>query len=1028
MSDDSNREMVIFTRALELPEEERAAYLAQACGSDEALRLLVEGLLRAHVDAAGFMEEAPITLGAVGSTEQDAGEPCEKSEFVMGENLGDRIDRYKLVQRLGEGGCGVVFMAEQEEPVRRLVALKVIKPGMDTKSVIARFEAERQALALMDHPNIAKVLDAGTSESGRPYFVMELVRGFKITDYCDRNSLSTAARLDLFMQVCHAIQHAHQKGIIHRDIKPSNILVTKTEEGEPLPKVIDFGIAKATTGQRLTDKTLFTAFELLIGTPAYMSPEQAELGGTDVDTRTDIYSLGVLLYELITGTTPFDTRELIKAGLDEVRRVIRSEDPVRPSTRLRTMVEGELINISQHRQSEPPKLIREVRGDLDWIVMKALEKDRTRRYATANGLAEDIQHYLANEGVLARPPSAVYKLRKLVARNKLLFAAIGAILISLLAGLSIAIRSLTKERRARQDAEAAAAKSRQVTRFLQEMMGSAAPGIAHGRDTTLLREIVDQTAKRVGAELADQPEVEADLRLTIGSVYDQLGAYDQAEGMFRAVLAFHRKSMPADSGPMVNITSRLGSALLNQGKIDEAEKLMMDLAARLEQAGKMDSLDATPCVENLALVRWKRKRLVEAESLLRKVIAIRTQNLGAGNAETIATLNLLGSVLLTEDKFAEAEQTFREQLEGAQRLFGTEHLQVALIFHNLAWTLAKEHKMEEALTYMNKAVELQRKLLGESDRDSIVSLFSLGEIHRQMGHFAEAENSYRLTLARDHSVLANPESLRVLALERLLTVLNSQRKQKEVEAVLNEFLTPEVIQQRESAPFVSTRADIFARRGQWKEAAEDAAKVVQHVPADHQSYHTLAPLLVAMGNREEYRKLSLEIVARFAKSQNVYEADRMAKDCSILPSSGADPQAVAELARVAVTGGKDPSVLPYFQASSAMAEYRAGNFATAVEWARKAAATSHRYARVEAGAVLAMAQFQLKQSGDARAALAQCTEAAQDLPTLASGDLGGDWRDWIIAHALLEEARALTTSNSPPDANPAIKRQPTSRR
>jgi serine/threonine protein kinase/Tfp pilus assembly protein PilF len=1013
MNDGPKQDVAIFSKALELPEGQRAGYLAQACGDDEALRLRVEALLRAQTMAGGFMENSPVSRDTAG-------------EFVAGESVGDRIDRYKLLQRIGEGGCGVVFMAEQEEPVHRMVALKVIKPGMDTKSVIARFEAERQALAMMEHPNIAQVLDAGSTGNGRPYFVMELVRGLKITDYCDRHSLNTAARLALFVQVCHAVQHAHRKGIIHRDIKPSNILVTATAEGEPLPKVIDFGIAKATTGQRLTDKTLFTAFEMLIGTPAYMSPEQASLSSLEVDKRTDIYSLGVLLYELLTGTTPFDTRELLQAGLDEIRRVIRDEEPVRPSTRLSAMVEGELKSVSQNRQSEPPKLIREVRGDLDWIVMKALEKDRARRYATANGLAEDIQHYLANEGVSARPPSAFYKLRKLVARNKVLFAAIGAILISLLAGLSIALWSLTKERRARQDAEtdkhraeAAAVKSQQVTRFLQEMLGGATPGMAHGRDTTLLREIVDQTAKRVGAELADQPDVEADLRLTIGTVYDQLGAYDQAEGMFRAVLAFHRKSMPADSGPMVNITSRLGSALLNQGKIDEAEKLMMDLAAHLEQAGKMESLDATPCLENLALVRWKQKRLVEAESRLRKVIAIRTQNLGAGRRETIATLNLLGSVLLTEDKFAEAEQTFREQLEGAQRLFGTDHLQVALIFHNLAWTLAKEHKMEEALTYMKKAVELQRKLLGESDRDAIVSLFSLGEIHQQMGHFAEAENAYRLTLARDHSVLANPESLRVQAVGSLLKILSSQRKQKEFEAVLNEFLTPDVVQQRESAPFLSIRADILARRGQWKEAAEDAAKVVQFVPADHQSYHLLAPLIVAMGNREEYRKLCPGILARFARSQNIYEADRMAKDCSILPSSGADPQAIAELARVAITGGKDPSVLPYFQVSSAMAEYRAGHFATAVEWARKGAAASHRYARVEAGAVLAMAQFQLKQSGEARAALAQCAEAAHDLPTLESGDLGGDWRDWIISHVLLEEARALIPGEPPQNLNRA---------
>jgi serine/threonine protein kinase len=311
-----------------------------------------------------------------------------------------------LVQQLGEGGCGIVFVAEQEEPVRRRVALKVIKPGMDTNSVIARFEAERQALALMDHPNIAHVFDAGATENGRPYFVMELIEGLKISDYCDQHSLSLCQRLELFVQVCDAIQHAHQKGVIHRDIKPSNVLVTGGQDGKPTPKVIDFGIAKATAGQQLTDKTIFTACEMLIGTPAYMSPEQAALASTEVDTRTDIYSLGVLLYELLTGRTPFDTRELLKAGLDEVRRVVREEEPARPSTRLTTMTAADLANFSKHHAAEAPKLIREMRGELDWIVMKALEKDRARRYATANGLAMDIERYLSGEAILARPPSA----------------------------------------------------------------------------------------------------------------------------------------------------------------------------------------------------------------------------------------------------------------------------------------------------------------------------------------------------------------------------------------------------------------------------------------------------------------------------------------------------------------------------------------------------------------------------------------------------------------------------------------------
>ena len=414
----------IFDAAIELPPERRAAYVQEACANDEALRQRVEALLRAHESAGSFMDRPAVAPRAEAVIVQPAEQP------------GDRIGRYKLLQQIGEGGCGVVYMAEQEEPVRRRVALKVIKLGMDTKGVIARFEAERQALALMDHPNIARVFDAGATENGRPFFVMELVSGVRITEYCDQNNLSTEERLALFTQVCQAIQHAHQKGLIHRDIKPSNVLVAD-HDGVPVPKVIDFGVAKAAADQRLTDKTLLTPFEQFIGTPAYMSPEQAKLTGLDIDTRTDIYSLGVLLYELLTGKTPMDQRELLAAGLEEMRRTIREKEPARPSSRLRTMLQDELTTTARHRRIEPPKLIHLLRGDLDWIVMKALEKDRGRRYDTASGLASDVQRHLDNETIFARPPSAAYRFQKLVRRNKLAFAAAGAVACALVLGMIV---------------------------------------------------------------------------------------------------------------------------------------------------------------------------------------------------------------------------------------------------------------------------------------------------------------------------------------------------------------------------------------------------------------------------------------------------------------------------------------------------------------------------------------------------------------------------------------------------------------
>jgi WD40 repeat protein/serine/threonine protein kinase len=422
------RELVLQALKRHTPQE-RAAFLDGACGDDAALRTEIEALLAME---EGKLHPTDTSPGAEveNNIPQDvgSGSTLGLASAQPSEGAGSVIGRYKILERIGEGGFGVVYVAEQREPVKRRVALKVIKLGMDTRQVVARFEAERQALALMDHPNIAKVLDAGATETGRPFFVMELVKGIPITKYCDQEKLGTRERLDLFIQVCHAIQHAHQKGIIHRDIKPSNILVT-LHDGVPVPKVIDFGIAKATQ-QELTEKTVYTQLQQFIGTPAYMSPEQAEMSGLDIDTRSDIYSLGVLLYELLTGSTPFDTQELLKSGLDEMRKIIRERQPVRPSTRL----------TQQLRLAADPKIANrksQIANDLDWIVMKCLEKDRTRRYETANGVAQDIERHLKNEPVVARPPSVGYRLQKSFRRNKLVFTAAGLVGLALVLGVMV---------------------------------------------------------------------------------------------------------------------------------------------------------------------------------------------------------------------------------------------------------------------------------------------------------------------------------------------------------------------------------------------------------------------------------------------------------------------------------------------------------------------------------------------------------------------------------------------------------------
>jgi serine/threonine protein kinase/Leucine-rich repeat (LRR) protein len=509
----------IFDAALEKPQSEREAFLAEACGGDAKLLAEVRALLAADECAGGFLEsDGPIAAGV-----------ATEIERLKPEEIGEHIGRYKLLQQIGEGGFGVVWMAEQVEPVQRRVALKIIKLGMDTKEVIARFEQERQALAMMEHPNIARVLDAGATPTGRPYFVMELVRGIRITDFCDQNHLSTAQRVELFVHVCRAVQHAHQKGVIHRDLKPSNILVT-LHDGVPVPKVIDFGVAKATQ-RRLTERTLFTQFQQMVGTPIYMSPEQAEMSGLDIDTRSDIYSLGVLLYELLAGRTPFDPAELMRRGFDEIRRVIREVEPVRPSTALSTMAQDAQTNVARSRGSEAPSLIGMLRGDLDWIVMKCLEKDRTRRYETANDLAADLRRHLVLEPVLARPPSQLYRFRRMVRRNRVIFGTAAAAVLALAAGLALTAWQAVRASREAERAQKALAELRE-----------AAPAFRAQARVFAAQGETDKALEKLDYALNLQPKSSEYLLAKADLLESQL-RLDEAAAAYRAAL----KVNPTDS-------------------------------------------------------------------------------------------------------------------------------------------------------------------------------------------------------------------------------------------------------------------------------------------------------------------------------------------------------------------------------------------------------------------------------------------------------------------------------------------------
>jgi serine/threonine protein kinase len=569
-------EEALFEAARNLPNATaQNAFLVEACAGEPEMRARIEKLLEAGQKAENFFKDAvPLDI-PVATAGESGGNLTAESPLLEG--LGTRIGRYKLLQKIGEGGGGIIYMAEQEEPVRRRVALKIIKLGMDTKSVIARFEAERQALAMMDHLNIARVFDAGATETGRPYFVMELVRGVKITEYCDQNNLDTRQRLELCVQVCQAIQHAHQKGIIHRDIKPSNILVT-LHDGVPVPKVIDFGIAKATE-IRLTEKTLFTAFEQIIGTPAYMSPEQAEMSGLDVDTRSDIYSLGVLLYELLTSKTPFDAKRLLQGGLDEMRRTLREQEPQRPSTMVTTLQAAELTATARHRHAEPPKLIMLLRGDLDWIVMKALEKDRRRRYETANGLAMDIRRYLAGEPVLARPPTRVYRFQKLVQRNTAVFIAGSAVAAALCIGLGTSTWLFFKEKAARQRAVVAEWQAKLSRDEEVKLRRQAETREKITQATVLLNEEkYDEADQLMAGVVVSQPTVEgAAVFRTLGEYHAFQSQWKDAANRFNTLLQIDQ----LDGWDVCTLDYlECGPALVKQGDIESYESFRQAAVAR----------------------------------------------------------------------------------------------------------------------------------------------------------------------------------------------------------------------------------------------------------------------------------------------------------------------------------------------------------------------------------------------------------------------------------------------------------------
>ena len=771
---------------------------------------------------------------------------------------GASVEGYRLLERVGEGGMGEVWLAEQVRPLRRQVALKLIKPGLDTGQVVARFDRERQALALMDHPAIAKIFDAGSTEAGRPYFAMEYVRGESITAYADGQGLSIRERLDLFVRVCEGVQHAHQKGIIHRDLKPSNILVTLLGD-RPVPKIIDFGVAKAVS-QAFTEHTLHTSLAGFVGTADYMSPEQADMSGADVDTRTDVYALGVVLYELLAGVRPFDRKTFVEGGLDHMRRMIREVEPPRPSTR----VTGDAsADTARHRRTEAARLARLIRGDLDWICLKALEKDRTRRYGSASELAADIQRHLTNQPVSAGPPSAAYRARKFVARHRF-GVATGAVLIVLILSSAIALavqaRRVAGERdRANREADAA----KQISSFLTGLFEVSRPSEATANRITA-REVLDRGAERIRLDEHIQPTTRTMLLGTIGDVYNSLGSYERARALLEQALGDSRRINGPRSAETAQASFRLGRVLRRQGKLTEAETVLRDaldirravfgsqhpgvtevqtelgttLADKADYAAAKVLLEDTLRVERergpgseigtaktlsaLARVFFEEGDVVSAEKTFREAMELRRRVQGPSHPDTIGQMQNVATMVMMRGDYATAETLYRQAREEMARTLGSEHAEMGTLWNNVGAVQFYQRKYSEAENSYRQALKIWRATLGEVHESVGSAVVNTGQALHAQGRFEEAEvalrdgvDILRRALSPDHPMAVPGLAYLARAQLALRRVPEAERTAREALALASKAYGAEHPKTQEAE---GTLAKVLISRRQWAEA------------------------------------------------------------------------------------------------------------------------------------------------------------------------------------------------------------------